>query len=378
MFFMTILAVLGPFNPPYPSSQTADQSVRDLAPWLRQRLTDIKVVGGNFTLVRTKGEPTIVHFGIQDSATRKPVSNATIFDWGSITKVFTGMAILQLRAQGRLNLSDRVANTVPEVLRLENVHGNTAAITLKQLMSHTSGLQRGSFPISVSWAQRWPDWPQVAATLPWMKVEHQPGSRYAYSNLGVLLLGQVIEVVTQDGYESYMDKNLLRPLGMRSSYFDWTPNYLKPFKSMSYYYDEEGQRQAFPADANHGVTTSNGGLKTSIADMITFARFLLSASPATTPEILKRPSLEEMLQVQAPLPEQENQWICLSFFKRQVNGVDFYSHGGSANGFLSEMAWAPEHNAVFFISINTYARGYGVLRDDLYQRMARLLAASTD
>jgi len=106
----------------------------------------------------------------------------------------TGIAILQLRDRGLLTLDDPILRYVPELAAVHNPFGDTGAITLRQLMSHSAGFGGGTW----RWRDRdWqpfepPGWTQLAAMMPYTEVKFAPGSRFSYSNPGIVYLGRVI------------------------------------------------------------------------------------------------------------------------------------------------------------------------------------------
>jgi len=127
-------------------------------------------------------------------------------------------------------------------------------------MSHASGLQENSFIIPLEWDGDWPVWEQVETNFNYLNVERKPGSAYGYSNLGTMILGRVIEVVTGDDYETYIDKNIFKPLEMHRSYFDKTPYHLMKNKSRSYHAPVPGKPlRPYGPDVDQGFTTTNGG-----------------------------------------------------------------------------------------------------------------------
>ena len=122
----------------------------------------------------------------------------------------------------------------------------------------------------------------------------RPGSKYSYSNPGVIFLGRIIELLSGDDYEVYVTKNILMPLGMRSTFFDRAPYYLLPHRSHSYLRDDGGLREA-RFDFDTGITVSNGGLNAPFDDMAKYLAFLIGDPARPDYEIvLKRSSLEEM------------------------------------------------------------------------------------
>ena len=106
----------------------------------------------------------------------------------------------------------------------------------------------------------------LAQDRPYTDVQFAPGSKYSYSNPGVIFLGRIIQLLSADDYEVYVTKNILMPLGMRSTFFDRAPYYLLPHRSHSYMRDDSGLHEA-RFDFDTGITVSNGGLNSPFDDM---------------------------------------------------------------------------------------------------------------
>ena len=307
------------------------------------------------------------HLGEQDADGHVAVDARTIYHWASITKTMTGIAIMQLRDRGLLSLDDPIVNYVPELAAVHNVHGDTGAITLRQLMSHSAGFRSGTWPWrDHDWQPFEPKgWSQLAAMLPYTQVEFKPGTRFGYSNPGIVYLGQVIERLSGEDYEVYVDKNILKPLAMHASYFDSTPPHLLPHRSHSYTI-KDGRRVAAPFDVDTGVTVSNGGLNASMPDMAKYVAFLLG-DPARQPEfdlVLKRSSLEEMWvpQIAAGADFTQGRMATttqsgLSFFIDRSAAVRFVGHNGDQNGFRAYLSLCPDQHVGSLLAFNTETRG---------------------
>ena len=119
--------------------------------------------------------------GLQDRATGQPVDRDTIFHWASITKTFTGVAIMQLRDRGLFSLDDPVVKYVPELREVHNPFGDIAQVTIRQLMSHSGGFRAGTWP----WGgdQPWHPfeptrWTQLVAMMPYTELQFRPGTKY--------------------------------------------------------------------------------------------------------------------------------------------------------------------------------------------------------
>ena len=325
------------------------------------------IAGSSFYIVRDGRTVAADHIGEQDAEAHVPVDAATIYHWASITKTLTGIAIMQLRDRGLLSLDDPIVRFVPELAAVHNPFGDTGRITIRQLMSHSAGFG------GATW--RWRDrdwqpfepksWGQLVAMLPYTEVAFRPGSRFSYSNPGIVYLGQVIERLSGEDFEIYVDKAILRPLGMRDSYFDRTPPYLLKHRAHSYYL-RDGRRVAAPFDADTGVTVSNGGLNAPMPDMARYLAFLLGdpARQAEYDAVLRRSSLEEMWRPQISAGEDFTQGRMsattqsgLSFFVDRVDGVRVIGHNGDQNGFRAYLSLCPDLRVGTLLAFNTETRG---------------------
>lgn len=325
------------------------------------------IAGSSFYVVRGGQTVAADHLGEQDAEAHVAVDARTIYHWASVTKTMTGIAIMQLRDRGLLSLDDPIVKYVPELAAVHNVHGDTGAITIRQLMSHSAGFRSGTWPWrDHDWQPFEPaDWSQLVAMLPYTQVEFKPGTRFGYSNPGIVYLGQVIERLSGEDYEIYVDKNILKPLGMHNSYFDRTPPHLLPHRSHSYYI-RDGKRMAAPFDVDTGVTVSNGGLNAPMPDMAKYAAFLLGdpARSADYDRVLKRSSIEEMWQPQIPAGEDFTQGrmaktteSALSFFVDRSGAVRFVGHNGDQNGFRAYLSLCPDQGIGSLLAFNTETRG---------------------
>jgi CubicO group peptidase (beta-lactamase class C family) len=342
-------------------------ALRDFRTLHRSETARAGIAGSSFYLIRNGRVVAADHLGVQDAQARVPVDERTIYHWASITKTMTGIAIMQLRDRGLLSLDDPIVRHVPELRAVHNPNGDTGAITLRHLMSHSAGFRGGTWP----WRDKeWqpfepPGWEQLAAMLAYTEVLFPPGSRFSYSNPGIVYLGQVIERLSGEDYEVYVDKNILKPLGMHSSYFDRTPPHLLRHRSHSYYI-RDGKRSAAPFDADTGVTVSNGGLNAPMPDMAKYVAFLIgdAARAGGYDLILKRSSLEEMWRPQISAGEDYSQGRMaatthsgLSFFIDQAKGMRIVGHNGDQNGFRAYLSLCPDQRAGTLLAFNTETRG---------------------
>jgi len=300
--------------------------------------------------------------GYQDLDAKRPVDAETIYHWASITKTFTGIAIMQLRDRGRLSLDDPVVKYVPELRLAHDPFGDISQVKIRHLMSHSAGFRASTWPWGGDrpWHPFEPTtWEQIVAMMPYTDVAFEPGTKYSYSNPGVIFLGRIIQLLSGDDYEVYVTKNILMPLGMHGSFFDRAPYHLLPHRSHSYFRDDGGLREA-RFDFDTGITVSNGGLNSPFTDMEKYLAFLIGDERRREPYdlVLKRSSLEEMWtpQIAARAGEGTNgtdSHAALSFFVERYGGVELIGHSGDQNGFISHLYLHRATRTAYLVSFNT-------------------------
>jgi CubicO group peptidase (beta-lactamase class C family) len=327
-------------------------------------MKDEPMVGGAVWFFH-EGRPArkVLH-GMADLEENRRVDEDTIFHWGSVTKTLTGIAILQLRDRGLLDLDDPVVKYLPELSKVHNPYGDMAAITLRHVMTHSAGFRAGTWPWGTGepWQPFEPtEWSQLVAMFPYTKIEFEPGSRYSYSNPAVIFLGRIMEILTGDDYEVYIDKNVFKPLGMHRSYFDRTPYHLLPFRSNNYTV-RDGVPRANGLDFDTGITVSNSGLNAPISDLGLYVAFLMGdpARQAEYDRILKRSSLEEMWEPRLPMTDpvlettgKSRESIGLIFFVSERDGMKLVGHTGSQAAFQSFLYVDPRARTAAIAAFNT-------------------------
>jgi CubicO group peptidase (beta-lactamase class C family) len=304
--------------------------------------------------------------GYADLTGGRPVDDQTIFHWASNTKTLTGIAILQLRDRGLLPLDDPAVRFLPELWEVHNPFGPMDGITVRHLLSHTAGFRSSTWPWGGDqpWHPYEPTrWDQLAAMMPYTEILFEPGSRFGYSNPAIVFLGQIIERISGEDWEVYVDKNILRPLGMHRSYFDITPPHLRADRAHSYRI-RGGEPVAWDPDFNTGITVSNGGLNAPIPDLLRYLAFLSGALAADDPgaTVLARGSLEEMWHPVVPVGEgaawgESHEAMGLTFFVTETpagaGGGRLVGHTGSQRDFLSFIYVDPDTGAAAIGVFNT-------------------------
>jgi CubicO group peptidase (beta-lactamase class C family) len=328
----------------------------------RRAVQQAGIAGSSLMIVRDGTVLAHETVGYQDRERQVPVDAETIYHWASITKTLTGIAIMQLRDRGRLSLDDPVVKYVPELRLAHDPFGDIADVKIRHLMSHSAGFRASTWP----WGgdQPWhpfepTSWDQIVAMMPYTEVQFAPGTKYSYSNPGVIFLGRIIQLLSGDDYEVYVTKNILMPLGMRSTFFDRAPYFLLPHRSHSYFRDDGGIREA-RFDFDTGITVSNGGLNAPFPDMAKYLAFLIGDDRrrAEYDIVLNRASLEEMWtpQIRANAGEGTSAGdthAALSFFIERSGNVELVGHSGDQNGFISHLYVHRRSRTAYLVSFNT-------------------------
>jgi len=321
-----------------------------------QRLQDTGIVGSSLVIVKDGAVAHQAFEGFQDRATKRPVDADTIYHWASITKTFTGIAIMQLRYRGLLSLDDPAVKYVPELREVHNPYGDISQVTIRHLMTHSAGFRAGTWP----WGgdQPWQPfeptrWAQIVAMMPYTELQFRPGTKFSYSNPGVIFLGRIIELFSGDDYEVYINKNIFMPLGMSRSFFDRSPYHLVDHRSHSYEANDDGiKEQRFDFDS--GITVSNGGLNAPLGDMAKYLAFLIGGNDI----VLKRSSLDEMFTPQIRAADCEggsgdDVQAGLSCFIERHGDVELIGHSGDQNGFISHLYFHRPSKSGYIVSFNT-------------------------
>lgn len=226
-------------------------------------------------------------FGSYDTIKNIKVSDETPFLIGSLTKLFTGIAVMQLQEKGLLNIDSPYVKYVPE-FKMKTIYGSINDITIRSMMTHHAGIPE----IDVNKFSKEPEY--FAKLIDYINNDYATSpvnTIFRYSNSGVSLLGNLIEKVSNDNYFEFIKKSILNPIGMRNSGFFTSKN--QPASCLLGYNENKKQFNELPL-----FDMPAGGLYSSATDMGKFIRaFILSGKTGDT-KILTKGSQNEMTKVQ--------------------------------------------------------------------------------
>lgn len=355
-----------------PSGAQAQRATPSAAPgWpaftqdLTAYVTSQRIFGASTVLVQDGVAIRHFEYGIADRDSAQKVDQNTIYHWASITKTLTAVAIMQLRDRGKLTLDDKVTTWVPELRQVHDPYGSIDDITIRMLLSHTSGFQDPTWPYGsgAPWQPFEPTrWEQLVSMMPYQELVFPPGARFGYSNPAFIYLARVIEAITGDPYQSYIQKNIWTPLGMTRSYFGTTPPFLAANRSNSYAMERDSSGQetitVYGRDFDPGITIPNGGWNAPLADLVTWVAFLTNANRGDQAlarryeTVLRHSTLQEMWQPIRLTGGDYSNWG-LSFTVESVGGTKVVGHTGSQAGFRLYLALNPATSRAFVIAFNT-------------------------
>jgi CubicO group peptidase (beta-lactamase class C family) len=323
---------------------------RQYASWLIEReMKKHKVTGLSIALVDDQHVVWTQGFGYADAATGIPATPDTVYRVGSISKLFTASAAMQLAEQGKLDIDKPLRDYLPEFsTRTRAAHSRP--ITPRNIMTHHSGLP--SDWLKGMWSKHPQPFTQVVDEIRGQYVATRPGTVFAYSNLGMTLLGHAVQKVSGGDFAAYMQRALLQPLGMSHSAFALQAQ--GPLASKAY-------RNGKEADDSPLRDVPAGGLNSSVLDMSRFLEMVFAGGRSGEQQILKPQTLAEMLRPQnANIPLDFDFRIGLGWM---LSGVDIVNagpvaqHGGATLMYHSYLAALPEHKLGVVVLANSASAG---------------------
>ncbi|WP_157886971.1 serine hydrolase domain-containing protein [Hymenobacter sp. PAMC 26628] len=320
--------------------------------------------------------------GYANVAAHTPAGPQAVFRIASMTKSFVALAVLRLRDACRLRLDDPAEKYLPELKahppRLAGAPADAPPITIRQLLSHSAGL-----PEDNPWGDRQmgrPDADLRALLTRGVSVANAPGVAYEYSNLAFALLGRLVSTVAGQPFQAYITANILRPLGMAHTYWDYRQ---VPGALLAHGYRRAGDAwQDEPLLPNGESFAALGGLLTSVEDFAKYLAFQAAAWPARPgPETgpVRRSSVREAQQAWTPAglnaafryPSGRACPVANGYgyglrVAQDCSGRRYVGHSGGLPGFGSHWWLLPDYGiAVVAFANQTYAvptsANYGAL-----------------
>jgi CubicO group peptidase (beta-lactamase class C family) len=316
-----------------------------LSSWIEGQMAYRGLPGVSFAIVHDQDVVWARGFGWADVDRRVPAAPDTLYRVASITKLFTATAILQLRDAGKLRLDDPVRDVLPWFTPAPAA-SDGPPITVRHLITHTSGLPRESpFPY---WSDvAFPALDEVRSSLPGQACILPTETRWKYSNLALVVAGEVVTSVSGVPWSEYVRRHILEPLGMRDS-LTTTPPPDHPRLARGYARRlPNGERAVAPFSDVRGISAA-AGLSTTVADLARFAMLQLRADGLP---VLHGSTLREMQRVHWLDPDWQLGWG-LGFQLLRLNGRTLVGHGGVLRGYRSELRFSHADRVAMIVMIN--------------------------
>jgi len=306
---------------------------------------------------------------IKDSLEADP---STLFSICSISKLFTAVAIMKLYDEGKLRLDDLVCDLLPWY-NLEQKYSESGPITIRTLLTHSSGLPReANFPYWTGPDFPFPSIEQIKAELSQQETLYPSSTYFQYSNLGLTLLGEIVQEVSGVSYDEYIRINILEPLGLINTRTELPESLYGSELAIGYSaLTRNGEREKVNFFQANGIKPA-AGYSSSVQDLGRFASWQFRLLDTTVTEILKPSTLKYMQNVHWTDPDWKTIWGLGFAISKGTDGSKWVSHGGSCPGYRSTLELNPKSKMAFSVMINASGTNPGKYSTGINEIISKL------
>ena len=358
IIFLTTILSASSFNAAA-AEESWPRNIPELQAAIEKVLKETKTPGAGIAIVSRDKAEWVAGIGKADVAANKPATDETLFRIASTGKAFAALAALQLQEEDKLKLSDTVRQWVPDVA-FSNQWEATDPVRLVHLMEHTTGFDdihlreyalNDPTPIPLKDALafgassrvcRWP-----------------PGSRMSYCNSGPAVLAAVIEKISGEHFEDYVQEHFFNPLHMETASYFYTPAVQQHLTKL---YHSDGLT---PYPYWHIAYRATGSINASPKDMANYVRFYLQRGSFDGKQLLQPASIERMETSQTLPSAKLGRMAGYGLYNCEIlqGAFVFHGHGGAVEGGLTDVAYLPD-----------YGRGYAIMINSGSMRAARQIS----
>jgi CubicO group peptidase (beta-lactamase class C family) len=352
--FVFVLAACGSPPPSRPVSRgDTSGALTQLQAFIEHELKSQRLAGLSIAVVDDQRVLWSQGYGWADRQNKQPATPQTVYRVGSISKLFTATALMQMAESGQAQLDAPVQAVLPQ-FQMRSRFGSAAAITPRQLLTHHAGLPRDMG--HGMWTADPARFTAVTTALAQMDAAYPTGKVFSYSNLGFDVLGHVVEQVAAQPFETHLQNTLLLPLGMTSASFTAAlPNHPLTAKPHN-----KGQAAAEPALRDMPA----GGLNASVLDLSRFLSMVFANGRVGDKVLLQTQTVAQMLSVQnadvaLDLGFRNGLgWMLSTLGEGSLQGAGVVAHhGGATVNFRSQLYALPEYKlGVVVLSNDAAAR----------------------
>ncbi len=284
-------------------------------------------------------------YGMANLKKHIPNTPETEFRIGSVTKQFTAMSVLMLQAKGKLNVHDPICKYVPKCPK------DWKPITIYELLTHTSGIPNfTSFPNYQKLQTRQTTPVRLLNDFKSKPLDFKPGTKFKYSNSGYEVLGYIIQTVSGESYQKFLEQHIFGPLGMKNSGYDSSHPTARNH-AKGYVPGKNGYRPA--QYVNMTVPYSAGALYSTVQDLYTWDQALEAG------KMLPKPLHEQMFAPQVEMGKSGRFYYGFGWMITSEFGYKEYVHNGGIQGFTSVNSWFPDQHAYVIVLNNVSAPNVG-------------------
>ncbi|MBN1415876.1 MAG: beta-lactamase family protein [Bacteroidales bacterium] len=289
--------------------------------------------------------------GYSDLELKIRTSDSTIYSICSISKLFTSIAILQLRDKGKLDLDDPLSEHL-SWFNLQQTYPEGSPITIRSLLTHSSGIPRDSdCPYWANPEFPFPSKEELIEKLAGQKTLYPASTIYQYSNLGMSLLGFLIEEISGLTYEDYVNKNILSPLDLKNTRPLMPESFRKGKLATGYSVESrDGKRSELDFFQTKGLVAA-AGYSSTVGDLAKFISWQFSIRENPHDPVLNGNTLREMQRLHWIDPDWKNA-RGLGFGIYKTGATTMIGHYGSCPGYLSQLKMIPDKKLGFIVLIN--------------------------
>ena len=375
-------ALVAALAPTRGAAQLADhprirEATHLLAKWLDAQRAYERIPGLSAAVVADQEVIWTGGSGYADLAAKRPATAETIYSICSISKLFTSIAVMQLRDQGKLRLDDPVAKHL-SWFDIRRRHPESGEITIEGLLTHSSGLPReAAYPYWSGPDFKFPTHEEIVSALSSEETLYPTRTFFQYSNLGLTLAGEIVAAESGMPYAEYVTTRILRPLGLASTTPE-IPVAERGRRLATGYgpWEREGDRTPLPFLQVKGIAPAAGYAST-VEDLARFAAWQFRLLQYRSTEVLAPNTLREMHRIHFVDPSGSPTWG-LGFVASRDGKKNFVGHGGSCPGYQTSLLLEPDERIAVTVMTNGIDVNAGRLSRGSYAIMAPAIAAARD
>ncbi|MGA3007636.1 MAG: serine hydrolase domain-containing protein, partial [Opitutaceae bacterium] len=321
----------------------------ELRQQIEKVLNETRTPGAGVAIVNRQGPEWVAGIGWADVAAKKPVAPETLFRIGSVSKGFVSLSVLKLQEEGKLSLQDTLKSRAPEI-EFTNPWEATDPIRIVNLLEHTTGWDDLAVRDYACDPAKEPTLQEGLAFDPKTRTSRwRPGTRYAYANSGPAVAAYLVEKITGQRFEDYVEQTWFKPLGMNTAGFFDTPEVESRLAKL---YRLDGKT---PIPYWHFILRPAASINASAKEMANYVQFYLNRGSFGGVQLLPSEAIDRMEEPTSTYAAREGLKTGYGLSNHTVirNRWQYHGHNGAVPGCLTDLAYLPEAGVGYVFMINS-------------------------